>query len=104
MAQPETLLVDQIRRAVKRTHSTAVTVKIAGGRYQSAGLPDLLVILYGRAYFFEVKKRRQGESEAHARGRATIRQEARLAELRAAGCVAAVVLSVEEVLALLPDS
>lgn len=103
MAQPETLLVDQIRRAVKRAHPSAMIVKIAGGKYQSAGLPDLLVILDGRAYGFEVKKRRQGESEQHAYERATVRQRARLQDMRSAGAVADVVLSVDEVLNLLPD-
>ena len=101
MAQPETALVGRIKIAVKRAHPTADVIKIAGGQYQSAGLPDLLVILDGRAYFFEVKKQRLGESEQHARGRATLRQESRLADLRRAGAVAAVVLSVGEVLALL---
>ena len=104
MAQPETILVGQIRRAVQRVHPTALIVKVAGGPYQSAGLPDLLVILDGRAYGLEVKKQRQGESEQHARGRATLRQESVLDKIRAAGGVAAVVLSVEEALALLPNS
>lgn len=104
MAQPETLLVNEIKRAVKRTHPTAMIVKLAGGIYQSAGLPDLLVVLNGRAYFFEVKKQRLGESEQHARERATLRQEARLTKLREAGAVAAVVLSATEVLDLLANS
>lgn len=106
MAQPETALVGRIKTAVKRKfpNGRAMIVKIAGGRYQMAGLPDLIVVIDGRIYGFEVKKQRLGESEQHARGRATLLQEARLADLRRAGAVTAVVLSVDEVLALLPDS
>jgi len=97
------LLVGQIRRAVQRAYPDALVVKLAGGPYQSAGLPDLLVILDGKAYGFEVKKQRQGESEQHARGRATLRQQAVIEQIRRAGGVAAVVLSADEVLALLPN-
>lgn len=104
MAQPETTLVGQITRAVKKRHPSAYVVKIAGGPYQSGGLPDMAVILDGRYYGFEVKKRRTGESEHHARERATVRQRQRIASIREAGGVADVVLSVEEALALLPNS
>lgn len=104
MAQPETALVGRIRTAVKRKFPDAFVVKIAGGPYQTSGLPDLLVIVDGRAFAFEVKAQRMGESAEHAYGRATLLQQARLADLRRAGGVAAVVLSVDEVLALLPDS
>lgn len=104
MSQPETLLVEKIRKAVKKRHPSAMIVKIHGGPYQAAGLPDLVVVLDGRIYGFEVKKQRLGESEEHAYGRATIRQRKRIADLRAAGAVAEVVLSVDEVLAALPSS
>jgi hypothetical protein len=104
VAQPETALVGKIRTAVKRKFPDAMIVKIHGGPYQTAGLPDLVVIVNGRAYGFEVKKQRLGESAEHAYGRATLPQQKRLADLRRAGGIGAVVLSVEEVLALLPDS
>lgn len=103
MAQPETALVGKIRTAVKRKFPDAMIVKIHGGPYQTAGLPDLMVIVNGRAYGFEVKKQRLGESAEHAYGRATLPQQKRLADLRRAGGIGAVVLSVEEVLALLPN-
>ena len=32
-----------------------LVLKLHGGRYQTAGLPDLLVVKEGRAYFLEVK-------------------------------------------------
>jgi hypothetical protein len=103
VAQPETLLVGKIRTAVKRKFPDAMIVKIHGGPYQTAGLPDLLVILDGRAYGLEVKKQRLGESAEHARDRATLPQRKRLAELRSAGGIGAVVLSVDEVLGYLPN-
>lgn len=104
MAQPETALVGRIKAAVKRKFPDAMIVKVHGGPYQTAGLPDLLIVIDGRAYGFEVKKQRLGESAEHAYGRATLPQQKRLADLRRAGGVGAVVLSVDEVLALLPDS
>ncbi len=104
MAQPETALVGRIRTAVKRKFPDAVIQKLHGGAYQTAGLPDLIIVIGGRIYGFEVKKQRLGESAEHAYERATILQKARLADLRRAGGVGAVVLSVDEVLALLPDS
>lgn len=103
MAQPETLLVGQITRAIKKRFPSAMITKLHGGPYQAAGLPDLVVVIDGRIYGFEVKKQRLGESTEHAYGRATIRQKKRLADLRAAGGVGAVVLSVAETLGYLPE-
>lgn len=103
MAQPETALVGRIKKAVLARFPDAMVVKIHGGAYQTAGLPDLVVVVDGRIYGFEVKKQRLGESAEHAYGRATILQKARLADLRRAGGIGAVVLSVDEVLALLPN-
>src|SRR5690606_32712828 len=71
VSQPETDLVNRIRKAVKAEFPDAYVVKIHGGPYQSGGLPDLAVILHGRYYGFEVKKQRLGESAEHAYGRAT---------------------------------
>ena len=99
MSQPESLLVGRIRRAIAKEFPGAYHVKIAGGRYQNAGLPDLFLIVEGRAVGLEVKCQRPGESEAHARERATPRQLSVLAQMAAAGAVTAVVLSPEEALA-----
>lgn len=103
VTQPETLLVGKIRTAVKRKFPDAMITKLHGGPYQTAGLPDLIVVIDGRIYGFEVKKQRLGESAEHAYGRATLTQRKRLADLRRAGGVGAVVLSVEEVLGYLPN-
>src|SRR3546814_18265267 len=68
--------------------------KLHGGPYQTAGLPDLIFVIEGRIYGFEVKKQRLGESAEHAYERATILQKAGLADLRRARGVGAVVLRV----------
>lgn len=67
-------------------------VKTHGGRYQAAGLPDLLCLRAGRAVWLEVKQPGKKPTKL---------QERRLAELRSAGCVAEVVTSVGEALRVL---
>jgi hypothetical protein len=103
MAQPETLLVNKIRAAVKKKYPDSVSFKVHGGPYQTGGVPDLLVFLNGKVAGFEVKKQKLGESEEHARERATLRQRLRIDAFRKAGCRAEVVLSVGEVLTVLAD-
>ena len=65
-----------------------VVFKLHGGPQQQAGLPDLLAIKDGQAYWFECK--RPGE-------KATKIQEYMLGKLREAGCLVAVVSSVDEI-------
>jgi hypothetical protein len=103
MAQPETLLVNKIRAAVKKKYPDSVSFKVHGGPYQTGGVPDLLIFLNGKAAGFEVKKQKPGESEEAARERATLRQKIRIEAFRRAGCRAEVVISVDEVLAVLAD-
>jgi hypothetical protein len=103
-SQRETLLVRRIRRAIEERWPAAVVVKIAGGPYQQSGLPDLLVILLGRLICLEVKAPQPGESEEHARSRATVLQQATLDRLHEAGAITAVVVSVEEALALVAQA
>jgi len=62
-------------------------VKIHGGAYQMAGLPDVLAIKNGRAFWIEVK--RPGEKP-------TPIQLKRMRDLQAAGCVVGVATSVQE--------
>ena len=66
--------------------------KSIGNAYSRRGRPDLMVIIKGFAFFLEIK--RPG-------GKPTPLQEHRLAQLRAAGAVAAVVTSWEETAQLL---
>lgn len=62
-------------------------VKMHGGPYQRAGLPDIWAVKAGRLLCIEAK--RPGE-------RATKLQEHTLAELSAAGAITAVVSSMDE--------
>ena len=61
--------------------------KSQAGPYQRAGLPDVMAVIGGRFYAFEVK--RPG-------GRLTALQASTLAEMQKAGTIVAVVTSVEE--------
>jgi hypothetical protein len=94
---PEARITTSIIRALRKRKAGGhclFFVKLHGGPMQKAGLPDLLVVYKGRAYFFEVK--RPG-------GKATPLQEHTLAELWVAGAVACVVNSADEVLGALSD-
>jgi hypothetical protein len=93
---PETKLVKAIRERLKRLLPDAWICKIAGGPYQMAGIPDLLICYGGRLLALEVKCPQPGESAAHARGRVTEQQAKCLADLHRAGAYADVVISVEE--------
>lgn len=63
-------------------------MKIHGGPYQVAGIPDILAIKNGFAYWYEVKKPGADASAL---------QLQRIKELRQAGCVAEVVSTLAEV-------
>lgn len=70
-------------------------VKLHGSPFATAGLPDLLALKAGRAWFFEVK----GPD-----GVVSKLQAAMLERLRSAGCTAGVVRSVADVDQLLRTS
>ncbi len=71
-----------------RTRPQSFTVKLAAGPYSVPGLPDVLHLEGGSAYFFEVKA---------PGGRATPLQVATLEQLALAGAVVAIVRDVAEV-------
>lgn len=98
-SSPETLLVGRIRKALTAFLPGCYIVKLAGGPYQQAGLPDLLVVYGGRVLVLEVKCPRPGESEQAARGRVTDQQRASLDRFDQAGAQASVVISVDQALA-----
>lgn len=100
-ATNETGLVGQIVRAVKKRYPNAWVFKVHGGPMQMAGVPDLLMIVEGIAIGAEVKFKRPGESEAHARSRATPGQLVQIQKIKAAGGTASVVISVDETLELI---
>lgn len=94
----ETALVEAIRKAILRERPDAWCFKVHGSMMQMAGVPDLLVVVEGQLYGFEVKHRKPTESEEHARGRATEQQLYQIEQIRKAGGVAEVILSAEEAL------
>ena len=59
-----------------------------GGMYGTAGIPDIIACINGRFFGFEIKT---------VDGKPTKLQEATIRRIRASGCTAAVVRSVEEV-------
>lgn len=70
-------------------------VKLHGSAMQTAGLPDLMAVRHGRVYWFEAKA---------PGGKATKLQEHMIGKLRACGCVAEVVTSVDDVKAILAEA
>lgn len=101
---PETKLVAKMRKAIEERWPDSYSVKISGGPYQSAGLPDLIVVVEGWIVGIEVKAQRPGESYEHALGRVTLRQQARINDLRKAGAVAGPALTVAEAVALVEQA
>lgn len=104
MAGPETRLVDRMRRAIVARWPDAFVVKIHGNPYQTAGLPDLLVVVGGRLVGVEVKAPRAGESREHALSRVTLRQRDVLDRLARAGAISGVALTVEEAVELVASA
>lgn len=99
MTQPETALVGRIRKAIKAEFPSAYVTKIAGGAYQNAGFPDLLVIVDGRFVGLEVKCPGPTESDDHARARETLRQRSVRESIVRAGGISEVVLTPNEAIA-----
>ena len=93
---PETLLVAAIRKEIESAYPNSWVVKISGGPYQTSGIPDLLCVVQGVFIGLEVKAVRPGETEEHAANRLTLRQEAVIGKINAAGGSAYLVLSVDD--------
>lgn len=98
MPNPETVLTHRIVQTIQQAYPDAWVFKVHGSPYQQAGVPDLLVVVVGRLVGLEVKCPRPGESDDHARGRATPLQLEQLDRLRRAGAVADVILTPQEAL------
>lgn len=77
--------------------------KVVGSPYQMSGVPDILVCIEGMLFGLEVKHQKPGESEQHARDRATPGQLVQIMRINRAGGKAGVVISVQEALALIED-
>jgi len=78
----------KIMEALKKEYPKAYIVKIAQGAYSQGGLPDLLFILDGHYFGFEVKR--------PVFGKVSKLQEAAIRKINAAGGTAAVVTYPEE--------
>lgn len=91
-AKPETLLQRKIKAALEQKFG-GYWVKIHGGPFQPAGLPDLVGVVRGQLIGIEVKR-------PETRADLTPRQDAMLRKLREAGAVTGVATSVAEALEL----
>lgn len=94
---PETAIVNRIilyLKEVKQNGEPIWFTKLHGGPMQKAGLPDIHVCYHGLAVYLEVKT---------ATGKASPLQEHTIDLIRAAGGVAVVVRSVDEVRSLLDE-
>lgn len=94
----ETGLVHAIVASVLKKYPDAFGFKVHGGPFQAVGIPDLLFCINGMMVGIEAKFQHAGESETHARERATPIQRKRISEINHAGGIAGVALTPEEAL------
>lgn len=83
----ENEIIKQIREFLK-TVSNCYFWKEHGGQYGTAGVPDIIACIRGNFVAFEVK---------NEKGKVTVLQAVTLRRIQAAGGIAAVVRSVDEV-------
>lgn len=83
------------RQIIKHLRDMGAWVfNVHGSPYQQAGVPDLLIGYKGRFYALEVKRPGQSLSAIQAKV---------IEEIRASGCIASRVESIEDVIQLLED-
>ncbi len=92
----ETALVKGIRAAIAKEFPDAWQMKVHGGPYQQAGVPDLLVVNEGHLFAFEVKHQKPGESLAHVMNRVSPTQWREIHNIHTAGGTAEVITSASE--------
>jgi hypothetical protein len=97
----ESGLVEGIRKAVVKKYPGAWIFKVHGGQMQMAGVPDILMCIDGLIIGAEAKHKKPGESETHARERATPGQIVQIQRINNAGGIAGVVLTPQETLDLI---
>lgn len=95
----EAALVKASAAALHREFPDAWIFKVVGSPMQALGVPDVLVLNGGRFCGLEFKHQKEGESEQHARSRASRHQLRQMDLIRRAGGVAEVVLTVDEAVA-----
>lgn len=91
-------LVNAMMREIREEYPDVWLVKVHGGPYQEAGIPDLIGCVKGRMFAIEAKLHRPGESALAARARTSPMQRVQIERLLAAGASAGVALSVGEAL------
>lgn len=99
--QPESILVNAIRQEIEARFTGCLVLKIHGGPFQVAGIPDLLIFSDGKSYALEVKVQRPGESVERARKRVTPLQVNMIRRFRSNGIIADCVTSPAEALAVM---
>lgn len=86
---PETRLQSRIRKALTQRFPDIFLFKVHGGRFQSAGIPDLLGCIRGHMIGLEVKV-------PGRENRATALQLQQIDKMNKAGAYATIVTSVEQ--------
>lgn len=89
----ETRLQQKIRAALKLRYPKSWWVKFHGGMFSAAGIPDLIGVVNGRPFFFEVKC--PGKLRTLSPIQAYV-----IDQLQRAGACACTITSVEEALAI----
>jgi hypothetical protein len=84
----ESYFQDKIKKALKKRYRGAFIRKITQGRYSEGGTPDLMCIINGHYFGFEIKRPILGEPSRL--------QEVAIREIQAAGGTAAYVTWPEE--------
>lgn len=100
-ARTETQLTGQIVKAVKAKYPKIWVLKVHGGGYQRAGVPDLLLCLRGRLIALEVKHPKPGETTERILRRVSARQHVELDSLHQAEAEAHVVWTVDQAMRIL---
>lgn len=86
----ENAVVDDIWRSLIAKYPTAYIIKVHGGQYQEAGIPDMLTCILGLMIGIEVKHWKPGESFEHMLDRTTVRQRQHISRIVKSGGFAGV--------------
>ena len=91
----ESYYQDKIKKALRKRYRGAFVRKISQGMYSEGGTPDVMCIIEGHYFGFEIKRPLLGETSKL--------QEACIRDVEAAGGTAAVVTWPEECFAIIDD-
>lgn len=85
----------KVKKALIEEFPEAYIIKVAQGMYSESGIPDILCILYGHYFGFEIKRPVFGKTSAI--------QEQAISRIRKAGGTAEVVTYPEEAIKIIKD-